>query len=188
MTDMVHAMSEQNSSIDLLRYRRNAGRMLWCMCGAAAGISLALALAGPQASPFLLASMGGSAVFLFGLTRAPAAQPRALFGGHLSGALIGIACYQFFGDALWVCALAQALTLACMLLAKTVHPPAGANPLIMIHSHAGFAALWQPVFVGVAALAAVAFVWSRLVPGLARYPAMWLEKSPPSTFWGGWND
>ena len=158
------------------------------MLGAAVGITVTLALAGPSASPFLLASLGGSAVFLFGLTRAPAAQPRALVGGHVGGALIGIACFQWFGDALWVYALAQAGTLAYMLLTRTVHPPAGANPLIMIHSHAGFASLWQPVFVGVFSLAAIAYVWSRLVPGLVHYPAVWLDKSPPSMFWGGWGD
>jgi CBS-domain-containing membrane protein len=162
--------------------------MLWCVCGVAAGISVALLLAGPPASPFLLASLGGSSVFLFGLTRAPAAQPRALVGGHAGGALIGIACYQCFGEALWVYALAMALTLAYMLLTKTMHPPAGANPLLMIHTHAGFAALWQPVLLGVLGLAAVAFAWSRLGPGMVRYPAAWLDRSPPSTFWGGWND
>jgi CBS-domain-containing membrane protein len=168
--------------------RRDAARLLACMLGAAAGISLALALAGPPASAFLLASLGGSAVFLFGMTRAAAAQPRALFGGHVGGALIGIACYQWWGDALWVYALAQLLVLAYMLLTKTVHPPAGANPLIMIHSHAGLAALWQPVLLGVLALAVVAIVWSRLVPGVVRYPVAWFDKSPPSTFWGGWGD
>jgi CBS-domain-containing membrane protein len=168
--------------------RRGALRLFACMLGAAAGIALALVLAGPPVSAFLLASLGGSAVFLFGMTRAAAAQPRALVGGHLGGALIGIACYQFCGDALWVYALAQALALAFMLLTRTVHPPAGANPLIMIQSHAGFAALWQPVLLGVLALAAVAFVWSRLVPGVVRYPVVWLDKSPPSTFWGGWGD
>ena len=168
--------------------RRNAGRLFWCVLGAAIGITAALVLAGPSASPFLLASLGGSAVFLFGLTRAPAAQPRALVGGHVGGALIGIACYQCLGDALWVYALAQALALSCMLLTKTVHPPAGANPLIMVYSHAGFAALWQPVFVGVFSLAAVAFIWSRLVPGLAHYPVVWLDKSPPTVFWGGWDE
>src|SRR3989304_2668426 len=112
---------------------RNLLRLLWCAFGAAAGVGAALALAGPSVSPFMLASLGGSAVFLFGLTRAPAAQPRALFGGHLGGALIGIACYQFFGEALWVYALAQVLTLGYMLLTRTVHPPAGANSLIMIY-------------------------------------------------------
>jgi CBS-domain-containing membrane protein len=163
-------------------------RLLWCALGAAAGIALALFLVAPPASPFLLASLGGSAVFLFGLTRAPAAQPRALFGGHLGGALIGIACYQFFGDSLWVYALAQVLTLWYMLITKTVHPPAGANPLFMIYSQSSLSALWQPVFVGVLSLAAVAAVWSRLYPGLSHYPVAWLDRSPPSTFWGGWGE
>jgi CBS-domain-containing membrane protein len=163
-------------------------RLVWCVFGAAAGISFTLWLVAPPVSPFLLASLGGSAVFLFGLTRAPAAQPRALFGGHLGGAFIGIACYQCFGEALWVYALAQVLTLAYMLVTQTVHPPAGANPLIMVASHSGFAALWQPVFVGVLALAIVAFAWSRMFPGLVHYPAVWLDRSPPSVFWGGWGE
>ncbi len=168
--------------------RVGVARFLWCMLGAAAGISLALRLSAPPLSPVMLASLGGSAVFLFGLTRAPAAQPRALFGGHLGGAFIGIACYQCFGDMLWVYALAQVLTLGYMLLSRTVHPPAGANPLIMIYLHAGFAALWQPVFVGVLSLALVASVWSRLFPALVHYPVKWLDPSPPSTLWGGWGD
>lgn len=163
-------------------------RLLWCACGAAAGVGAALALSGQRMSPFMLASLGGSAVFLFGLTRAPAAQPRALFGGHLGGALIGIACYQWFGDALWVYALAQALTVAYMLAARAVHPPAGANPLIMVYHHAGLGALFQPVLAGVFALAAVAFVWSRLAPGLVRYPDAWFPASPPTVLWGGWDD
>ena len=160
-------------------------RMAWCLSGAAAAIFLALLVTAPSASPLLLASLGGSTVFLFGLTHTPAAQPRALFGGHLGGALIGIGCYQAFGDATWVYTLATVITVAYLLVTGTVHPPAGANPLIMIQAHAGYAVLLQPVFLGVAALAGVAFVWSRLVPRLRPYPSKWLARSPASLF-AGW--
>ena len=150
------------------------------------GLSLILLFIDPPSAPLFLASFGGSAVFLFALTRAPAAQPRALFGGHIGGALIGVLCSNLFGDAIWVYVAAIVLTLVFMLVSKTVHPPAGANPLIMIHAHASLAMIWQPVMVGVAILALVAALWSRLVPGMMRYPCKWLEKSPPFMSWGGW--
>src|SRR5208283_3767730 len=96
------------------------GRLIWCAVGAATGIGLALWFVGVPSSPFLLASLGGSTVFLFGLTRAAAAQPRALLGGHLGSALIGVLCFRAFGDALWVYMLAEVLTLIFMLATKTV--------------------------------------------------------------------
>ncbi len=165
---------------------RTVGRLIACSGGASVALGLVLWAVDPPSAPLLLASFGGTAVFLFGLTRAPAAQPRSLFGGHLGGAFIGIACFQMFGDETWVYVLAIALTLVFMLLTKTVHPPAGANPLIMLHAHAGFAALWQPVGLGIVLLAGVAAIWSRVTPGMAHYPCKWLDRSPPSLFWGGW--
>lgn len=170
------------------RLARDLGRLAACAAGAATAIGLALWALDLPSSPLLLASLGGSALFLFGLTRAPAAQPRALFGGHLGGALIGVLCFQCFGDALWVYVLSLALTLIYMLITKSVHPPAGANPLIMVHAHAGLIALWQPVGVGILILAVVAVVWSRLVPGVVHYPTKWFDKSPPFMSWGGWSE
>jgi CBS-domain-containing membrane protein len=161
-------------------------RLLSSAAGAALGLTFVLQYVDPPAAPLFLASIGGSAVFLFGLTRAPAAQPRALFGGHIGSALIGILCLNLFGDALWVYVVALVLTLVFMLVTKTVHPPAGANPLIMMHAHAALVAVWQPVIVGVAILALVAAVWSRLIPGMMHYPCRWFEKSPPFMSWGGW--
>jgi CBS-domain-containing membrane protein len=83
--------------------------------------------------------------------------------------------------------LAQAVALSLMLLTKSVHPPAGANPVIMVQAHAGLSALWSPVFIGVISMASLAAIWSRLYPGLSHYPVSWIERSPPSTFWGGWD-
>lgn len=158
---------------------RHASRMLSMALGAATGIGLALWLTGPPVSPLLLASLGGSTVFLFGLTGAAAAQPRALFGGHLGTALIGIACYQMFGDGLWVAVLAVVLALVFMLSTRTVHPPAGANPLIMIYGHGGLATLWQPVGLGVLTLFLVVVVWTRIDRRAVRYPLNFMEPSPP---------
>jgi CBS-domain-containing membrane protein len=137
--------------------------------GASFAIALALWFVGMQESPFLLASLGGSTVFLFALRDSEAAQPRALFGGHFGGALIGILCFQVLGDALWVSATAVALTMVWMVATRTIHPPAGANPLLMVHSHAGFYALLNPVGLGVLTLFIVAMLWSRLGRG-KKYP------------------
>ena len=163
-------------------------RLAWCLFGAALGLSAALAVVGPPHQPFVLASLGGSAVFLFGMTRAAAAQPRALLGGHLGGAVIGIACAQWLGSALPAYAIAVAATLAFMLLTRTVHPPAGANPVLLVYAQAEWGAVFDPVLLGIAILMAVACVWSRLYPGLVHYPVSALEPSPPSLNWGGWAD
>lgn len=162
-------------------------RLLWVSVGAIVGLGLALVFTKTPSNPLLLASLGGSTIFLFGLTSAPAAQPRALFGGHLLSALIGIACFQLFGDDLWVYIFAEAITLAVLLLTQTVHPPAGANPLIMIQAHAGFGHLVEIVLLGVAILAVIAAIWSRLTPGKSlHYPVKWNDPSPPMKNWSVW--
>src|SRR5258705_1083200 len=164
-------------------HRHPVARLIWCLVGAACAIALALFLVGPPNAAFVLASLGGSSVFLFGLTRAPAAQPRALFGGHLLGALAGIACVQFLGTGLIAYASAVAVALGLMLATRTVHPPAGANPIIMVYAHAQWSAVLFPVFTGVVVLAAVAVLWSRLYPGLVHYPVSAMEPSPTTLKW-----
>lgn len=140
--------------------------------GGSVGLSLAMWATEQWQEPLFLASMGGSTVFLFGLTDAEAAQPRALLGGHFGGALIGIACYQLFGEALWVSVLAVVATMVFMKAARMVHPPAGANPLIMVHAHAGWHALVNPVALAVLILFVITILWSRLLTR-QPYPRRW---------------
>jgi CBS-domain-containing membrane protein len=146
--------------------------LCWAVLGASIAIAIALWFVADGRSPFLLASLGGSTLFLFALNETEAAQPRALFGGHLGGALIGILAFRFLGDALWVSVLAVVLTMVFMVLTRTIHPPAGANPLFMVHNHAGLGILIKPVFLGVGLLFITAMIWSRIRPGKS-YPAYW---------------
>ena len=163
-------------------------RLTWCATGAAIGLGLSFWLVYPDVSPIFMASIGGTAVFIFGLTRTAGAQPRAVFGGHLGGALIGIVCAQTLGTSISVHVLACVLTMVIMLLARATHPPAGATPLIMVHANANFLALSEAVGLSVMILFLVAIIWTRIVPGMLHYPHKWMDKSPPTAWWGGWDD
>ena len=160
-------------------------RLIWVLIGSSVAIGLALWITIVN-SPLLLASLGGTTLFLFALTAAPAAQPRAVFGAHLISSLIGIISYQLFGDAFWVYVFALVLTTVILLLVRCVHPPAGANPIIMIQANAGFIHLGITVMLGVSIIFIVAFVWSRLGVGNTKYPISWTQPSPASLNWSIW--
>ena len=162
-------------------------RALWVSIGASVAITLAL-LATKATTPFLLASLGGTTLFLFGLSTTPAAQPRAVFGGHLFSSLIGIIFVQYFGDATWVSVTAVVITICVLLLTRTVHPPAGANPLIMIQAHANFSHIGLTVLVGISIITLVAWIWSRLGFGTKTYPVSWTQPSPPTINWSIWGE
>ena len=161
-------------------------RLVWVLLGSSIAISLAL-WATQATSLLMLASLGGTTLFLFVLTTAPAAQPRAVFGAHLIGALIGIIAYQLFGDGFWVYVIALVVTISILLLTRCVHPPAGANPLIMIQAHASFIHLGITVLTGVLIIFSVAYIWSRLGVGSRKYPVSWTQPSPPSLNWSLWD-
>ena len=161
-------------------------RLLWVLLGSSVAISLALWVTKTN-SPLLLASLGGTTLFLFALTTAPAAQPRAVFGAHLISSLVGILAYQLFGDAFWVYVIALVVTIGILLVVRCVHPPAGANPLIMIQAHASFIHLGVTVLLGVTIIFVVAYIWSRLGVGVRKYPISWTQPSPPSLNWSIWD-
>ncbi|MEI7531205.1 MAG: HPP family protein [Betaproteobacteria bacterium] len=162
-------------------------RLIWVLLGSAVAITLAL-FATQVSSPLILASLGGTTLFLFGLTTAPAAQPRAVFGGHIISSVIGVIAYHSLGDAPWVMALAVVLTIAALLLTRTVHPPAGANAIIMVQAHASFMQIGLTVLVGITVISSVAWIWSRLGFGIKKYPISWSQPSPPSFDWSIWGE
>jgi CBS-domain-containing membrane protein len=116
--------------------------------------------------PWLLPSLGGSCVILFGMARGIMAQPRSFFGGHLISTCIGLVFHLGYARlggpiALWL-AFAVGAALAVMAATRTIHSPAGANPVVVFAEHADWTFLFSPLIPGLAVLFMVAFALNNM--------------------------
>ena len=127
---------------------------------------------GPWGAPWIVASMGASAVLLFAVPHGQLSQPWALIGGHVLSAAIGVTVFRFIPDAFLAAALAVGLAIAAMYYLRCVHPPGGATALAAVLGgpdvHAlGYSYVLVPVLANavVILLAAIAvnypFRWRR---------------------------
>lgn len=85
--------------------------------------------------PMLMAPFGASCVILFAIPEVPLAQPRNVVGGHFITALTGLVAVHTCPINPVVIALTTGIGVSLMVLTKTTHPPAGANPLVILLSH-----------------------------------------------------
>lgn len=141
-------------------------------CGAALAIGVVALLGELTGVKWLMAPFGASAVIVFGLPDSPLAQPRAVIGGHVLSALVGLVCLSLLPVAWWSLALAVASSVVLMQLSRTTHPPAGANPLVVMLGGADWWFLGTPVLAGALAIVAVALACNNLAPG-RKYPLYW---------------
>lgn len=96
----------------------------------------------------LMAPFGATAVLVFGVPDSPLAQPKNVILGHLITAFIGVVFVQYVGVTPLTLALATGLGVSAMLLSKTTHPPAGANPILIMLSGQSWGFLITPVLIG----------------------------------------
>lgn len=141
------------------------------------GAMIAIAATGwlsiASGTPWLMAPFGASCVLAFGLPDSPLAQPRAVIGGHLIATAVGLAVSWILGDSWLACAVAVGLALAAMQLTRTVHAPAGADPLIVITAQASIGYLVSPVLAGSLVIVLTAWVVNNL-RSARSYPRYWL--------------
>jgi CBS-domain-containing membrane protein len=100
-----------------------------------------------------------SIVMVMGSPEAKPAQPRALVGGHLLSAVVGLVMVNLVGPQPWAAAVAVGLAMIVMHATDTFHPPAGINPLLVIINDRPWSFLLVPVAAGVAILVIFAFLW-----------------------------
>lgn len=152
-------------------------RRAWLAIGAGAvGGAVAIAVmelfAARNAMPVMAVPFATSIVLVMGSPHVAAAQPRALIGGHLISAAVGLIVLALAGPQPWAAALAVGLAMVAMHATRTFHPPAGIDPLLIVVNDMPWSFIAVPVGVGALALAAFAYVW-HLVMRQYRWPARW---------------
>jgi CBS-domain-containing membrane protein len=138
-----------------------------------------MVLGDQTAALLIVASMGASAVLLFGVPHGPLSQPWALIGGHAVSALIGVGCARLVPNPFAAAALAVGLAIGAMHYLRCLHPPGGATAITPVVGGPavqalGFQYLFAPVLLNVTIILATAigvnwfFRWRRYPAGLAR--------------------
>ena len=140
------------------------------------GVSLAIAaiaaLTDSLSVVLVLGSFGASCVLIFGYPDVPFSQPRNVIVGHVISSLVGLVFLTAFGSHWWAVALAVGTAIALMMLTRTVHPPAGSNPVIVFLTHPAWGFLLFPTLVGALVLVAVALFYNNATRD-AKYPKYW---------------
>jgi CBS-domain-containing membrane protein len=120
----------------------------------------------------ILGSFGASCVLVFGFPDLPFSQPRNVLLGHGISSLIGLTCLEALGPVPWAMAAAVALAIMTMMATRTVHPPAGSNPVIIFLTHPKWAFLFMPTIAGAALIIAFALLYNNATRE-QKYPKSW---------------
>lgn len=147
--------------------RIRALSLLWTGLGAFVGLATLGALTIESGQPWLIGSFGASGVLLFAFPDGLFSRVRNVIGGHLLTSLVALACLQVFGPGLLAMAFAGALATVLMVITRTVHPPAGGNPVIVFMTQPGWSFLLVPTLGGACLLVVVALLYWRIVGWLA---------------------
>jgi len=140
--------------------------------GGVLAISAVAALTLMTNQPLVLGSFGATCVLAFGFPDSPFSQPRNIILGHVLSSAVGLACLMAFGNHWWAVGIAAGTAIAVMMATRTVHPPAGSNPVIVFLSQPGWSFLLYPTLAGVLIVALVVFIYNNLVRA-SPYPKYW---------------
>jgi CBS-domain-containing membrane protein len=120
----------------------------------------------------VLGSFGASCVLVFGYPDVPFSQPRNIILGHGLSTATGLVVLTVCGPHWWAMALAAGTAIALMMATRTVHPPAGSNPVIVFLLQPAWSFLLLPTLTGALILTLVALLYNNATrPG--NYPKYW---------------
>ena len=112
---------------------------------------------------WLIPPFGASMVLVMAVHESPLAKPKNILLGHILSALSGVIILYLIGDNFLALGIAVALAVFMMIVTDTIHPPAGANPIIVILTGQGISFVLFPVVVGAFMLVVFAYLYNKLL-------------------------
>ena len=111
---------------------------------------------------WLIPPFGASLVLVMAVHDSPLAKPRNVFFGHVLSASSGVLIFYFLGTTPISLALGLSLAIMIMQLTNTIHPPAGANPVIAILGAKTFEFVIMPVAIGASFIVIFALIYNKV--------------------------
>ena len=112
---------------------------------------------------WLIPPFGASMVLVMAVYESPLAKPKNLILGHTLSALSGVIIFYLLGNTFVSLGLGVALAVFVMMITNTVHPPAGANPIIVILTGQSLNFVFLPVAVGAVIIVVFAYLYNKLL-------------------------
>ncbi|MDI3326474.1 HPP family protein [Pontibacterium granulatum] len=152
--------------------KQSVSNILLAGIGGFVAIAVLAYLAQSLEAVLVLGSFGASCVLVFGFPEAPFSQPRNVVVGHLLSSFVGLLFLTLCGPTWWSVALAAGTAIALMIATRTVHPPAGSNPVIVFLTQPAWDFLLFPTLTGALLLVVVAVLYNNLIRK-TNYPKYW---------------
>ncbi len=112
---------------------------------------------------WLIPPFGASIVLITAAHSSPLAQPKNIFFGHIFSSICGLIVIYFFDITYLSIGFSVGLAVSIMMITKTVHPPAGANPIIIMMGNEGLSFLLMPVSAGAVILVLYAIIFNKYI-------------------------
>ena len=116
-----------------------------------------------ESNLWLIPPFGASMVLVMAVHESPLAHPKNILFGHIISAFSGVFVFSVLGSSFISLGLAVGLAIFLMMATKTVHPPAGANPIIAILGAKGMGFILMPVAVGASFIILFAIIYNKLL-------------------------
>ena len=123
--------------------------MLLGVLGATIGIIALQFITNASGVELVAASFGATFVLIFALPDSPVVKPKNIVGGYLISTSISLLVFEFIGNDPFSLGLAFGLSFVLMQLTKTLHPPAGAIPLLILFVPPDWKFILTPILAGV---------------------------------------